>query len=127
MSKAAFTVKAFGVYLLLLGIALILVPNLLLGLFGIPSTSEVWIRVVGLLAFNIGMYYWYAAKSEARPFFLASVYVRAAVPVVFIAFVALGLVSPLLVLFGIVDLAGGLWTFVALRKEQHVIGQHRNL
>ena len=120
MSKAAFTVKAFGVYLLLLGIALVLVPNLLLGLFGIPSTSEVWIRVVGLLAFNIGMYYWYAAKAEARPFFLASVYVRAAVPVVFIAFVALGFVSPLLVLFGIVDLAGGLWTFVALRKEQHV-------
>jgi len=53
MSKAAFTVKAFGVYLVLLGIALVLVPNLLLGLFGIPSTSEVWIRVVVLLAFNI--------------------------------------------------------------------------
>ena len=120
MSKAAFTVKAFGVYLLLLGIALVVVPNLLLGLFGIPSTSEVWIRVVGLLAFNIGMYYWYAAKSEARPFFSASVYVRAAVPVVFIAFVALGLVSPLLVLFGLVDLAGAVWTFVALRKEQLV-------
>jgi hypothetical protein len=119
MSKAAFTVKAFGVYLVLLGVALVFVPNLLLGLFGIPATSEVWIRVVGLLAFNVGIYYWYAAKSEARPFFLASVYVRAAVPFVFIAFVVLGLASPLLVLFGVIDLAGGAWTFVALR------GQHR--
>lgn len=91
MSKAAFTVRAFGVYLVLLGVALVSVPNLLLGLFGIPSTSEVWIRVVGLLAFNIGVYYWYAAKSEARSFFMASVFVRAAVPAVFIAFVAMGL------------------------------------
>src|SRR5664279_1780104 len=120
MSKAAFSVRAFGVYLVLLGIALVLSPNLLLGLFGIPATSEVWIRVVGLLAFNVVIYYWYAAKSEARHFFLASVYVRAAVPFVFIAFVALGLASPLLVLFGIIDLAGGLWTLVALRGEQRV-------
>lgn len=120
MSKTAFTVKAFGAYLVLLGITLVLIPNLLLGLFGIPSTSEVWIRVVGLLVFNIGVYYWYAAKSEAQPFFLASVYLRAAVPAVFIAFVAFGMVSPLLVLFGIIDLAGGLWTFVTLRKEQRV-------
>ena len=119
-SRTAFTVKAFGVYVILLGITLMLVPNLLLGLFGIPVTSEVWIRVVGLLAFNVGIYYWYAAKSEAKPFFLASVAVRAAVPFVFIGFVALGLVSPLLVLFGVVDLAGGLWTFAALKAERSV-------
>jgi len=118
MSKSATTVKAFGVYLIGLGAILILVPNLLLGIFGIAATSEVWIRVVGLLAFNIGIYYWYAAKSEARPFFMASVYVRAAVPAVFVVFVALGLVSPLLVLFGIIDLIGGLWTYVTLRGER---------
>ncbi|MEP7301733.1 MAG: hypothetical protein ABI699_09405 [Caldimonas sp.] len=118
MLHAAFTVKAFGVYLLLLGLGLVLLPNRLLGLFGMPPTSEVWIRVVGLLAFNIGLYYWYAAKSQARPFFAASVYIRAAVPVVFIAFVVLGLASPVLVVFGIVDLAGGLWTLAALRRER---------
>ena len=120
MSKTAFTVRAFGVYLVLLGVALVLAPNVLLGLFGMPATSEVWIRVVGLLALNIGVYYRYAAKSEARPFFLASVLVRAAVPAVFIVFVTLGLVSPLLILFGVVDLAGGLWTLTALRQEQRV-------
>lgn len=117
MSRAAFTVKAFGIYLLLLGLNLILLPNLLLAVFGMPTTSEVWIRVVGVLAFNIGVYYWYGAKSEARPVFMASVLTRVFVPVVFIAFVVLGLASPVLVLFGVVDLAGGLWTFAALRAE----------
>jgi len=49
MSKAAFTVKAFGVCLAVLGLTLVVASNVLLGLFGIPATSEVWIRVVGEL------------------------------------------------------------------------------
>ncbi len=118
-SKAASTVRAFGVYALLLGVALVIAPNLLLGLFGIAPTAEVWIRVVGLVVFNVGMYYWFAAKSEALPFFVASVYLRAAVPVVFLAFVALGWAPPMLVLFGLVELAGGVWTFAALRGTRH--------
>jgi hypothetical protein len=69
MSESAFTVKAFGIYALVLGIALIVVPNPLLGIFGLPATSEVWIRVVGVVVFNIGLGYWFAAKSEARAFF----------------------------------------------------------
>ena len=120
MSKAASTVRAFSVYLALLGVTLVVAPNVLLGLFGIPATSEVWIRVVGVLAFNVSVYYWYAAKSEAKPFFQATVYARAAVPFVFIVFVVLGLVSPVLILFGVVDLAGGLWTLAALRAEHRV-------
>ena len=76
MSKSAFTVKVFGVYALVLGIALIVVPNLLLGIFGLPVTSEVWIRVVGVVVFNFGVGYWFAAKSEARAFFQGTVYSR---------------------------------------------------
>jgi hypothetical protein len=121
MSKTAFTVKCFGIYMLLLGVGLVLVPNVLLPLFTMPETSEVWTRVVGVLAFETGIYYWYAAKSEARPFFLASVYVRAAVPFIFTAFAVLGFASPVLVLFGIADLLSAVWTFLTLQKESSVL------
>ena len=84
MSKAAFTVKAFGVCLAVLGLTLVVASNVLLGLFGIPATSEVSIRVVGELVFNVGVFHWYVAKSVAKPFFQATVYPRAAVPVVFL-------------------------------------------
>ena len=94
MSKPALTLKVFGVYLFILGLGLILLPNLILSVFGVPPTSEVWIRVVGVLVFNIGIYYWYAAKHEARIIFLASVYARTFVLAAFIAFVVTGLVSP---------------------------------
>ena len=86
MSKTAFTLKVFGIYLIILGIVLILVPNILLSIFGMPETSEVWIRVVGVLAFNIGVYYIFAAKSEAKPFFYASVYTRIFVFIIFTIF-----------------------------------------
>lgn len=118
MSKSAFTIKVFGIYLLVLGVVLTLVPNLLLSVFGVPQTTEVWIRVVGILVFNIGVYYWYAAKCEATAFFRASVYTRTLVLVSFAAFAALGLVSPVLVLFGAFDFVGGVWTHQTLRSEQ---------
>lgn len=118
MSKPAFTVKAFGLYVIVLGIALVLAPKLLLALVGMPPTTEVWIRVVGVLAFNIGVYYVYAARCEARAFFQASVYTRVLVLVSFATFAGLGLASPILVVFGLADFAGAVWTLLALRAEK---------
>ena len=118
MSKAAFTVKAFSVYLFVLGVVLVVVPNLLLSVFGFPPTDEVWIRVLGIVVVNLGAYYWYAAKSEARLFFLASVFTRAFVFVAFVALVVLGLTKPILIAIGTIDALGGLWTYFALKSEQ---------
>jgi hypothetical protein len=118
MSKSAFTLKAFGIYLLVLGVMLIIVPNILLSIFHIPETSEVWIRVVGVLTFNIGIYYVYAARCEAKAYFRASVYTRTFVFLSFTAFAVLGLAKPILILFGAIDFCGGIWTHIALRYEE---------
>jgi hypothetical protein len=117
-SASAFTVKFFGIYALLTGLNLMFAPNMLLGMFGIPETNEVWIRVVGVLAFNIGIYYWYAAKCEAKAFFEATVYARGFVFIAFATFATLGLVNKALILFGCVEVAGAIWTWLALRKEK---------
>ena len=118
MSKSAFSVKFFGVYALLTGLNLMLAPNMLLEMFGIPATNEVWIRVVGVIAFNVGVYYWYAAKCEAKAFFEATVYARGFVLAAFVAFVAMGLVNKALILFGVVEVIGAIWTWLALKKEK---------
>ena len=117
-SPAAFSVKFFGVYALLTGLNLMLAPNMLLGMFGIPATNEVWIRVVGVIAFNVGVYYWYAAKCEAKAFFEATVYARGFVFVAFATFAALGFVNKALILFGCVEVVGAIWTWLALKKEK---------
>jgi len=116
MSKPARTAFVFGIYLLVLGVALVTVPNLLLGVFGIPATQEVWIRVVGMLVFNLGIYFVQAARYEWEGFIRTSVPLRMTVIAFFAAFVLAGLVSPLLLLFGAVDFAAAAWTWLALRS-----------
>ncbi len=117
MSKSAFSAKVFALYLFLAGALLFFVPNVLLSIFWIPETSEVWVRVVGVVAFMIGVYNWVAAKHDFRPFFEASVYARFVVFAAFAVFALMGLSSPAIAIFGVVDLLGGLWTSFALRAD----------
>ena len=116
MSAAARSVFVFGLYLMALGVVLLFAPNMLLGAFGMPSTTEVWIRVVGMLVLVIGFLDVVAGRTELVPLFRASVLARGLVPVVFGAFVIEGWAPVQLLLFGAVDLAGAVWTAVALRR-----------
>jgi len=115
MTKAARSVFVFSIYLFILGSILVAVPNRLLSLFGLPHTGEVWIRVVGMLAVVLGFYYLTAARRELTPFFRATVFGRLAVLIFFIAFVLAGFAPPILILFGVIDALGAVWTAVALR------------
>ena len=116
MSKPARTMLVFGIYLAVLGMVLVAVPNLLLGAFALPATREVWIRVVGMLVFFLGYYYVEAARHEWDNFTRASVAPRMMVIVFFGAFVLAGFVSPTLLLFAVVDFASAVWTWSALRQ-----------
>jgi hypothetical protein len=122
MSRAARSVYVFGFYMAVLGVALVATPNLLLALNGLPATSEVWIRVVGVLVLCLAVYYLLAARHELTEFFRWTVFVRASVMVFFAAFVVLGFVRPVFVVFGVVDLAAATWTALALRSDRLAAG-----
>jgi hypothetical protein len=117
MTKSAQTLFFFALYLFGLGAILVTAPNWFLGLFGFPPTTDVWIRVVGMLVVFVGVYYLVAARANFLPILEVSVKVRIAVMLFFAAFVALGFASPVLLLFGVIDVAGALWTWLALRSE----------
>ena len=117
MSKAAFSAKVFAIYLFIVGVTLVFVPNLLLSIFRVPPTSEVWIRVVGVTVFMIGVYAWVAAQHELKPLLVASVYTRVVVFMALTTFAVIGLASPMLILFGVVDLLGGIWTHLGLKAD----------
>jgi hypothetical protein len=117
MSAAAKSIFVFGIYLTFLGIALIVAPNFLLEMFGIPATNEVWIRVVGMLIIYLSIYYYRFAHLELKEVYWLTVYFRSSVIVFFIAFVMLQLAKPALIIFGAIDLIGAMWTLVAMRKK----------
>jgi uncharacterized membrane protein len=116
MSNSARSIFVFGLYVAVLGIMLIVVPNFLLKAISRTSTTEVWIRVVGLLLLYLGFYYTQAARKEMTDFFRWTVYTRSTVIVFFAAFVLLGFARPPLIMFGVVDLLGAIWTGLALRS-----------
>ena len=115
MSPAARSLQVFGAYLMLLALVLLLSPDTLLELFGIPPTDEVWIRVVGMLVGFLGFYYLQAGRADLRAFVAWTVPVRLSVPVFLASFVALGTAPLALLQFDAVDATSALWTWSALR------------
>lgn len=118
MLQSSKTIYYFGIYLFLVGITLMASPNFFLSTFQLPTTNEVWIRVVGVLVFSLGYYYVVAAKNNFIPFIQATVYLRFFVLFAFSAFVIMKLVSPILLSMSIIDFLAAIWTQLVLIKEK---------
>lgn len=117
MSQASRSIQVFGLYLALVGLSLAAAPNTVLPLLGFPTSAEVWVRMVGLLTLIFAYYFIHSVRYDDRTFYRATVTAR----VVFFSgatlFVLLGLSGPMLVAFGLIDLAGAAWTWSALRSS----------
>src|SRR6266581_3925281 len=120
LRSPAFSVMAFGLYLVGLALVLMTIPNTLLAIFGIAPTQEPWIRVAGMLAGLIGLLYVRYAPHGDRPFFELTVQLRATVIVFFLAFVLLASAPWQLLLFGAIDLGAAGWTWWTLAADRRI-------
>jgi hypothetical protein len=118
MNKAGKSVFVFGLYLVVLGLMLVAAPNFLLAASGLPTTSEVWIHVVGVLVLYLAFYLIQTARKGLTDFFRWTIYTRSTLVVFFAVFVLLSLAKPPLIVFGVVDLLGAIWTGLALRTAK---------
>ena len=117
MSRAARSVFVFGLYLIGTAAALILAPNVFLGLLRIAPTTEPWIRVLGVVIAVLGAYDVVAARAELDPFFRATVWGRCLVLVGFAGLAALALAPMTFIGVGVIDSLGALWTWSALGSQ----------
>jgi hypothetical protein len=113
-SAAARSVLVFGLYLLVVGALLLLVPDAVLKVLGLRRTHEPWIRILGTVTCYVGIYYLVAARHEMTAFFRASIGVRLSLIVVLLALVLWANAKPILLIFGGIEAAGALWTRAAL-------------
>jgi len=118
MSQAAKSLFVFGIYVCGLGLILLLVPNLILQVFRVPATGEVWIRINGMFVLCLSFYYVQSARNELTNFIRWTVWTRIAVIFYFAAFVLLLSAPKALLLFGLIDLLSALWTWLALKKDE---------
>jgi len=118
MNKSSTSLLVFGIYLIGMGAGLVFMPNTVLGTLSLPPTNEVWIHVLGVVTLALAFYYIQAARANLRSFAEWTVPARVAVFLFFTGFVLVGLVGPIMILLGSVDLLGALWTGWALRTEK---------
>ena len=114
MSPSAISIFVFGIYIVLIGAGFLMIPNTILPLFKFPKTNEPWIRVMGTIVLILGFYYIIAAQNELTPFFWATVVGRFALLVSFFMLVVTKKAQPMLIMFGVIDAAGGLWTLLTM-------------
>jgi len=111
------TLWFYGIFLLLNGVVLVIAPGFALPLVGLEFTGDQWVRIVGVLAFEIGCYFVHAARNKITSFYVVSVYGRIGVAVAFLILVLSGQVPIQLLLFATVDALSALCTSWALRRE----------
>jgi len=117
VKKAANSVLVYGIYLVVLGLVYLAVPNVPLALLGFPTTTEPWIRVMAACVVILGYYYVQSARNDVKSFFRWTVHARLFFATCCIAFVISGLAQPMLLTFGALDLLGAGWTGLALRRS----------
>jgi hypothetical protein len=116
MSNAAKTIIGFAIYMTLTGFILVVSPNTLFAILGLPLTHEPWIRLLGMFMIIVSYYYYRAAKSEARAFFEATVHGRTGIGL-FLVYLAWAGTQWVLVLFACGEWLGALCTWFALRSR----------
>jgi hypothetical protein len=84
---------------------------------GFAATSEPWVRVVGALATILGYFFLRLSGSNIEVFYPWTVHARFGFASALTALVILTLAPVNLLLFAVLDLVGGLWTFFALRSQ----------
>lgn len=115
MSRPARSLFIFGIYVVLVAIAFLAIPERLIALLQFPPATVGWARVLGLLALVIGSYDIVGARAESVPYMRASVWIRCGFAAGTFILVALGQMPVTLIPLGASDIAGALWTAFALR------------
>ena len=116
LSKNYLSLTVQSVYVVLTSLQLIFVPNMLLGMFGFEPTSEIWIKVLGLVVLSLYFLYNGINKSNNAELVWATVYSRVLVGTGFLLLVLTGQAKAALILFAGIDIVTAIWSWQELKK-----------
>lgn len=117
MSKAASTIYYFGFYMILEVILLLWCPAFLMKLAGIDPSAAVWLRMIGGIVAGLTYYYFNISQKQVKSLFMISVWERSTVFLVALLLFLLNGAPLALLLVGIVDFLGAMWTLWAIKSS----------
>ncbi len=116
-SKHYLSLQVQAIYVILTGLQLIFVPNMLLGMFGFEPTTEIWIKVLGIVILPLSAVYYAISKQGNAESLRATILSRGFVGVGFILLALSGQAQLNLILFAGIDLATAVWTWFEMKKR----------
>jgi hypothetical protein len=105
------------IYVAITGISLIFSPNTLLGLFDLDTTTEVWIRILGVIVFTLAILYYGINNYGNKEVVQFTVFGRLFAATGIIILALMGFSKMTLILFAGVDIATAVWTWLELKKS----------
>lgn len=117
MNNAEKSLFVFGLYMIFaVGLGFMVMPTMLLDIFGLKYGDDTWIRFVGMLASIIGVYYLVAVKLKLAQLFIWTVWMRYYAAAFMVATLLLGKTGLPILMFAGIDALAATWTLVALKK-----------
>ena len=118
MSKTAFSVYLYGLYLVLsAGLPLMIAPEIALGVIQVPVDNPTWVRMFGMVTLLLGGVYILSVHSDLEVLFGWSVPARYFTAFCATAMILTGKIAPGYALAVIIDVVSASLTWLALRFE----------
>lgn len=111
------SVLVWGLYMLLLGAALVLVPAPLFTLFQLPYGGGFGEHMLGVLTLVLGLYYVLAAAQRNTALYRWKLYGHALGVALMITMILVDAAPPSLLSTAAMDVLAGAWTWLALRRD----------
>ncbi len=106
--------------ILIPGMGLMVIPELMLDVFKLSHGDELWLpRMVGLLAFAIGVYYYFIAKYKLDKLYILTVALRYVAAAFMAGLWITGEVGVTILIFAAVDAFGATWTVLTMSGSNH--------
>ncbi len=122
LSKAAWSLFVYGLYIGFAGLVMIVYPRPFLFLLELPDAAAPAMRFAGVLCVALAAYDILSARTELVPFFRWSFFTRTFAFCVFALLFALGEIPVMLMVVGVVDFAAAWWTWRTLPRASAQIG-----
>ena len=120
MTRTSKSILYFSFYMEAVGILMIVFPQLVLRILNINTDAGVVVRFLGMVDFFMGYYYLRAGMSREKfkAFYQLTIHTRFSALVLLVVFVIVWSANPIVVLFGVIDAAGAVWTIVSMTLDK---------
>lgn len=118
MTRAALSVYIYGIYMLTgVGLPFLIIPHFTLGMFGLSTGDDMWIRFTGVVIGILGSFYIAAVLTRTHHMYAWTVPARYATASFMCVMVALGKTGLALLFFAGLDALTASLTWVAIRAD----------